>query len=149
MAYYTAPPERFDWQTPPEIFDPLHREFGFTIDAAATKENALLPRYWTKEDDALVQDWGGERVWCNPPYGKFQIPFIRKAAQRKAEIAVLLIPARTDTLIWHECIFGVAEVRFIKGRIRFDGKFRAPFPSALCIYQRVVRQFEKRFFRSV
>lgn len=134
---YMLPTARHDWRTPPQVFDALHKEFAFTVDAAASHENALLPRYWTARKDGAVQDWTGERVWCNPPYGKEQIPFIRKAAQRTAEVAVLLVPARTDTRIWHECVFGVAEVRFVKGRLKFgEGKTPAPFPSAILIYRK-------------
>lgn len=133
---YMPQPERFDWRTPPEIFDPLHEEFDFTIDAAASVENALLPRFWTEQDNALIQDWSGERVYCNPPYGKHQIPFIQKASVCEAEVSVLLIPARTDTRIWHDKIFPLAEVRFLKGRVKFDGKAPAPFASALVIFRR-------------
>lgn len=61
---------REDWRTPPDLFAALHREFNFTVDAAATPANALLPRFFTRENDAFAQDWRGERVFCNPPYGR-------------------------------------------------------------------------------
>ena len=137
MSGYIATAKREDWGTPPALFSELHAEFNFTIDAAASPVNAKLPRYWTIENNALLQDWRGERVFCNPPYGKTQKDFIRKAAECKADIAVLLIPARTDTLIWHECIFNIAEIEFIKGRLRFEGATgNAPFPSAVVIYRK-------------
>ena len=123
-----------EWGTPRRIFDPLHAEFGFTIDAAASAENALLPRYWDLAANALFQDWDTERVWCNPPYGNAQRDFIHKASRSRG-LAVLLIPARTDTSIWHSCIHGKAEVRFVKGRIQFVGaKWNAPFASAVVIF---------------
>ena len=126
---------RQDWQTPSEVFDPLNAEFGFTIDAAASQENALLPRYWTEEDDSPNQPWGSERVWCNPPYGREQKRFIEKAAKMEADVAVLLIPARPDTAAWHNWIFPYAEVRFVRGRIKFvGGEFAAPFPTAIVIW---------------
>jgi len=31
----------------------------------------------------------------------------------------LLIPARTDTTYFHDYIYGKAEIRFIRGRLRF------------------------------
>lgn len=132
--------QKYDWQTPPEVFDPLHEEFNFTVDACATPDNALLQRYWTPEDDALAQDWSGERIWCNPPYGKFQRPFIEKAAERRAQVAVFLLPARTDTRAWHDWIFPYAsDVRFVKGRIQFVGApYPAPFPSAIVIWRGIV-----------
>ena len=128
--------DRHDWQTPPSVFDPLHAEFRFTVDAAASHRNALLPHYWTEHDDALAQDWAGERVWCNPPYGRTQKLFIEKAARMEADVAVLLIPARPDTAAWHDWIFPLAEVRFIRGRLYFSEAGRAPFPSAIAIWRK-------------
>ena len=134
---YMPVAQRDDWRTPQSFFDDLHREFDFTIDAAASAENKMLDRYWSIEQNAIMQDWRGERVWCNPPYGRAQNDFIRKAAALDADISVLLIPARTDTKIWHDCIFGIAEVRFVKGRLKFEGgAYSAPFPSAVCIWKR-------------
>ena len=128
---------KHDWKTPPRVFDPLNREFGFTVDAAATAENTLLPRYWTSDIDALAQNWSGERIWCNPPYGREQILFLEKAAGRAADVAVFLIPARTDTAVWHDIIFPLADIRFIRGRIRFVGApASAPFPSAIVIFRK-------------
>jgi phage N-6-adenine-methyltransferase len=61
--------KREDWGTPPDFFQALDTEFGFTLDAAASPANALCPRYWTKADNALVQPWTGI-VFLNPPYGR-------------------------------------------------------------------------------
>ena len=136
MSGYIARSERTDWGTPIDLFTCLHDEFAFTIDAAASAENALLGRYWTLSDNAIVQDWSGERVFCNPPYGREVTPFIVKAAERRAAVAVLLVPARTDTKAWHEHIFPKAEIRFLKGRLTFRGALAsAPFPSAVVIWK--------------
>ena len=125
-----------DWQTPWDFFERVNREFRLTVDAAADVDNAMLPLYWTKEDNALEQDWTGARVWCNPPYGAAQKAFIRKAAECRADVAVLLLPARPDTAVWHDFIFPKADVRFLRGRLRFvGGAHSAPFPSALVIYR--------------
>ena len=64
--------EKYDWETPQSLFDKLHEHFHFTLDAAASDSNHKLPRYYTKETDGLAQDWGGERVFCNPPYGNVE-----------------------------------------------------------------------------
>ena len=110
-----------DWRTPPELFAALHREFGFTVDAAASDANALLPRYWTAETDGLAQSWAGEVVWCNPPYGAETKKWTRKAREEAAKgaTAVLLIPASTDTAWWHDDVMQAAEVRFIRGLLSF------------------------------
>lgn len=130
--------DRTDWQTPQDFFDLLHAEFRFTIDAAATPENAMLRRFWTKQDNAPLQDWTGERVWCNPPYGREGWPFIEKAARRDADVAVLLVPARPDTRVWHRFIFPWAsEIRWVRKRLRFRGaEHDAPFPSAVAVFDR-------------
>lgn len=52
---------------------------------------------------------------------------------------VLLIPARTDTAYFHDYIYGKAEIRFVRGRLRFtddDGNAAdpEPFPSMVVIY---------------
>ena len=81
----------------------------------------MLARYWDVESDGLAQSWAGERVWCNPPYGREQRRWIEKAHRREAEVAVLLLPARTDTVAWQDWILPCAEVCFLRGRIRFVG----------------------------
>ena len=68
-----------EWATPQELFDRLNDEFHFTVDVCASKENAKVSRFFTKEQDGLKQDWTGEPVWCNPPYGRAVKAWIRKA----------------------------------------------------------------------
>lgn len=53
-----------EWETPDDIFRELDDEFHFTLDAAASSENAKIGKYYTREDNALLQDWGGETVYC-------------------------------------------------------------------------------------
>ena len=51
-------------------------------------------------------------------------------------IVVLLIPARTDTKYFHNYILHRAEIRFIRGRLKFSGnKNSAPFPSMIVIFR--------------
>lgn len=117
-----------DRRTPRDFFDRVHAQHHFTIDAAASVDNALLPRFWTRQDDALSMDWTGERVWCNPPYS--DIPsWVAKAFGETAggcPIAVLLLPADlTEQPFWHEyiepyrdCGQGVY-TEFVRKRIKF------------------------------
>lgn len=81
---------------------------------------------------------GGERVYCNPPYGKAIADWVRKAfeeSQKPNTLVVMLIPARTDTKYFHDYIYGKAEIRFIRGRLKFGGqKNSAPFPSMVVVY---------------
>ncbi len=133
--------EKHDWTTPRNFFNALNDEFGFTLDAAARPENALGSRYYTEDEDGLTQTWDGV-VWCNPPYGRQIGRWIAKAAEsaREGATVVMLIPARTDTAAWHDHILfnPHAEVRFVRGRLRFgDAKHGAPFPCAAVIFRDV------------
>ncbi|EOX4941903.1 DNA N-6-adenine-methyltransferase [Vibrio alginolyticus] len=125
------------WQTPPEIFNQLNQQFGFTLDAAAEPETALCGKYFTEDDNALVQDWSGHIVFCNPPYSKLKA-FAKKAYEEslKGVTVVMLVPARTDTKACHDYLSN-GEIRFIKGRLKFlqGGKSQdaAPFPSMVCV----------------
>lgn len=47
----------------------------------------------------------------------------------------MLLPARTDTQWFHDYIYGKAEVRFIRGRLKFgEARNSAPFPSMIVIF---------------
>ena len=59
-----------NWETPQDFFNKLNEEFRFTLDAAASDDNAKCANYFTKEQDGLVQSWG-HTVWLNPPYGRY------------------------------------------------------------------------------
>lgn len=113
-----------DRMVPDEWFAELDARFRFTVDAAATAQNARCARYFTRETDGLEQSWEGERVWCNPPYSNIR-PWVEKAIQRRAEIAVLLLPAnRTEQAWWQDVIEpsrldGRARVEFLRHRRRF------------------------------
>mgnify|MGYP001389426560 CR=1 FL=1 len=128
-----------EWATPQDFFDRLDEEFRFTLDPATDGINAKCDKFYTQEDDGLSQDWGGEHVFMNPPYGRAIKDWVKKASEEGSKPntkVVALIPSRTDTRYWHDYIFGVAnEVRFVKGRLKFgDGKNSAPFPSAVVIW---------------
>ena len=75
---------RQDWETPQALWDRLDERFHFTIDVAATHENAKCERHYTVEEDGLVQPWSGEMVWCNPPYDRASRKWIAKMAQEAA-----------------------------------------------------------------
>ena len=82
---------------------------------------------------------GGETAWCNPPYGRELPKWIEKCAkeaERNGATVVMLIPARTDTKAFHDHIYGKAEIRFLKGRLKFKGaKNGAPFPSMVVVFR--------------
>jgi len=140
------------WGTPQGLFDELDREFRFTLDAAASKENAKCSAFYTKADNALALPWSG-RVWVNPPYGRAVGAWIGKGwrecvVDANAELVVMLVKATTDTQWFHAYVWDNdvhrsrprCEVRFIKGRVAFvipgQKSVGAPFSSMLVIFRR-------------
>lgn len=127
-----------EWATPIEIFNELNNEFNFNLDVCATEYNHKCNLFFTQKDDGLSKKWGGYRVFCNPPYSNIS-EWVKKAyyeSYKPDTLIVLLIPARTDTKYFQEYIYHRAEIRFIKGRLKFgDSKTSAPFPSMIVIYR--------------
>lgn len=135
-ALFTS--NREDWTTPQWLFDELNEEFDFTLDAAASDENHKCRKYYTERENGLTRSWEGETVFCNPPYGRKIASWVKKAyeeGQKPGTTVVLLIPSRTDTRFFHDYILGKAEIRFLKGRLKFGGaQNSAPFPSLIAVY---------------
>ena len=128
-----------DWRTPQDFFDNLDAEFHFTVDLCADDFNHKCKKYYTKENDGMNADLTGEVVFCNPPYGRKETEkWVKKCASSKC-ISVMLLPARTDTKIFHECIWKKSEIRFVQGRLNFfddnSRGDRAPFPSMIVIFR--------------
>jgi len=127
------------WATPDDFFKKINEEFDFSLDPCADEFNHKCAKWFDKESNGLLQDWGGYRVFCNPPYGKEIIKWVRKAyyeSHKDNTLVCMLIPARTDTRYFHDYIEHRAEVRFIRGRLKFGNeKHPAPFPSMLVIWR--------------
>jgi len=141
-----------DRMTHPDLFDPLHARFRFTIDVAASARNTRVPRYYDKSIDGLAQSWAGESVWCNPPFSTIA-PWIRKAwvEHRQARCIVMLLPAnRTEQSWWQNMVEPYRDrpgsplrVEFIRDRLRFlkpgetqvEPNNRPPFGCCLLIWQ--------------
>jgi site-specific DNA-methyltransferase (adenine-specific) len=136
--------QRQDWATPWPLFRLINAEFNFTLDAAASSENAKCERYLTELEDGLAQSWAGERVFINPPYGKAAPEWVKKAYWETAsgcELVVCLVVPRTDTEWWHRYTQHANEVRFLKGRVAFEdptsGQRSSPQdPSCLLVFRR-------------
>jgi len=128
-----------DWATPWHLFNVLDAEFNFVLDAAASEENYKCPVYLT-ENSLDVSWWEisrGGAVWLNPPYGREIGSWIEKAYLESTCgcVVVCLIFARTDTRWWHNWAMKAAEIRLIKGRLKFEGATSsAPAPSCLLIF---------------
>ena len=128
------------WLTPPHIIQALG---PFDLDPCCppTMPWRTATRMVCRPDDGLAVDWTGQRVWCNPPYGREAVPFLRKMAENKTGGGgILLYFSRTDSSMWHDLIFPNAwGILFLRGRIKFcrpDGTpaNTACAPSALVAY---------------
>jgi site-specific DNA-methyltransferase (adenine-specific) len=142
MTAYMPQAKSVEWDTPTTLKNQLHEEFGqFDLDAATREDNPMnAVSILTKENDALAMtsNWIGDVVYLNPPYGRIIKDFISKALfeyeKGNAKKIVMLLPSRTCTR-WFHSIYqrSDVELRFIKGRLRYNDSNPAPFPSMLVI----------------
>jgi len=125
-----------DYETPWEIFDPLHKEFRFHIDACADEHNWKHPAYWDKKKDGLVQNWAGLTVWVNPPHNNIK-EWVKKAitASNIERATVVMLIKHDCSTRWYRLAWNNAhEIREINHRVKYNGK--APnFPSAVFVFR--------------
>lgn len=126
-----------EWLTPPEILRALG-EFDLDPCAPVVRPWETAKQHYTAQDDGLSLPWFG-RVWCNPPFGREAVKWLRR--MREHGNGVALIPARTETAMFYETVWGAADgVLFLKGRPHFhyvDGRradFNSGAPIALVAY---------------
>lgn len=138
-GHQSAKMKNDEWLTPLEIIQALGE---FDLDPCASVVRPWDTAKWhiTQESDGLSTEWFG-RVWMNPPFGQEAIRWMRKLAEHGNGVA--LIPARTETKMFYETVWGVADgILFIKGRPHFhyvDGtraKFNSGAPICLVAYGR-------------
>jgi site-specific DNA-methyltransferase (adenine-specific) len=115
-------------KTPPDLFKRYNDIHHFTLDGAASHENALVDRYctidgtyerypalsrgtivWIADGDGLRQSWQGHSVFLNPPYGRGLLaPFVEKAWRSNSVHStpvVALLPVRTDQEWFHSYVW--------------------------------------------
>ena len=136
-------------ETSDEVYIPLHEEFGFTLDAAASSKNKKCKKYFSKQKNGLKQSWEGHTVWINPPYDVKSISaFVDKALMEVVEhgiVVVMLLPSKTDQKWFHKlweihdsgCYEDISvdvDFRWVEGRIRFkNNKHSAAFASVVVV----------------
>ena len=129
-----------DWRSPESLLKDLYKEFPFDFDPCPLNSSF---------DGRTMDNWEGNCIFVNPPYsqnrsrGKKGKPshfkgWVEKGLEesRKGKTVVMLLPARTDTSYFHDYILPNAEIRFIRGRLKFSDHYNpAPFPSMIIIFR--------------
>lgn len=127
--------------TPQWLYDKLNAAFVFTLDPAATNENAKCERFYTKEQDGLAHSWHNERVFINPPYSETKT-WVEKAIYEVEEndctMVVMLLPSRTGMKWFTEGVLKhYKHLIFIQGRLKFEGtENSAPFDSIIVVFEK-------------
>lgn len=125
------------WATPRVVFDRIAAEFGpFDLDPCADAGNAKAQSFYTVEQDGLSLPWTGT-VFVNPPFSNIEA-WVEKAYQASVlgAVVVMLIPARTGAGWWHRWVQGRARVKFLRGRIKYEGApHNAPFDSCVAVFE--------------
>jgi len=115
------------WNTPRAIYDELNAEFNFADDPCPSGGLFGLDRPW------------GQSSFVNPPYSQIK-EWMEKGLEeyQRGKTVVFLVPARTDTKWFHDCVLPHASnIRFIRGRLRFgESKTGAPFPSMVVVFKK-------------
>lgn len=121
--------DKCDVRTPDWLMDQLEawcRKLtgkGFQIDAAAANWNHQVDRYWSKEQDALRQNWKKyTTLFCNPPFAKDVMDgFATKAieAAQAGSTVVMILPVWTGAN-WFQRIKAASHMRDVVGIIQFD-----------------------------
>jgi len=126
-------------QTDPSFIEAVVRRFGpISFDLAASPENAQAPKYFTREQNALAQDWTQLEgtLWLNCEFGSCDV-WSRKcansaAAPHRFQRILLLTPAAIGTEWFAQNVHRKAFVLALRGRLTFVGQVD-PFPKCLML----------------
>lgn len=115
------------WQTPKSLFNVLSEEVGgYGADLFADSKNHLCDKFFTAEDDAIMQSWASDKIaFGNPPYGgNFQEEAVMKAileVQARDHLpGVDLLLQASISAKWFLQAFSRCEIHLFTGRIAFD-----------------------------
>lgn len=118
----------------------------FAVDLAASRENTVAPRFYSKASNALLQPWHNHEGWlfCNPPFGDIT-PWVEKAFEERKLGArtAMLVPAGVGSNWWRDHVHEKSRVLLLNGRLTFVGH-KQPYPKdcALLLYASF-RDFDK------
>lgn len=120
-------PEHQTIGTPESFLIAVDRRFGeIGFDLAATKDNAVVKRYYSPEQDSLAQDWGslglraGQSAFLNPPFAHIA-PWAAKLYECRnlPRWTGMLVPYSGGSKWWEDYVrhklmtFGIPRMRFV------------------------------------
>lgn len=117
---------RQDYETPKCFIDPVVDRFGpLSFDLAASASNTKAPRFFSVEDNSLIQKWCeiGGTLWLNPPFDNIS-PWAEKCAieSRRGSKILFLTPASIGANWFRDFVHRRSLVIALNGRIPFDPK---------------------------
>jgi phage N-6-adenine-methyltransferase len=118
-----------DYGTPWELIKAVCRRLQipqFSLDIAASPDNAKAPNFYTETDNGLEKPWlrmcNGHWNWCNPPFGNI-VAWVEKAA-KEADLGAhtaVLVPASVGANWWRDWVEPYAYQSYLNGRFTFEG----------------------------
>ena len=133
-----------EYGTPSKLFEQACIDFNIhpTLDICGSEKNHVLENYCDQELDCMTKEFN-EDFFMNPPYSKVKefMEFAYSQHLSHNVSCMILIFSKTDTKWWHQYVEGIAEVHFIKGRVKFNDhngiptKNSSPYPSCWIIYR--------------
>jgi hypothetical protein len=109
--------------TPGYVLGPVRDLLGgIVLDPCTTPDNPVgADRFFTPPADGASEPWDAATIFVNPPYGEARVRWVRRCIEAglAGSSVVLLIPAHTDTRIWHEAMETASSALFLKGRVKF------------------------------
>jgi phage N-6-adenine-methyltransferase len=91
----------------------MERFGGFDLDVCADALNTKAPRWFSKEDDALTQQWRCDNGFMNPPFsliGAFCRKCWEEITSGRAKRIVALLPSYINNgwfldFVWHAKLY--------------------------------------------
>lgn len=114
------------WETPAWLFEALNRVFSFSLDAAASRENAKCKKYYTLSQSGLTNPWS-DITFCNPPFND-PGPWLAKAHTEAAKKhrSVMVLPAIGMTAKWYVGHRANTHTTILHPRVAFVGPKKSP-----------------------
>jgi hypothetical protein len=116
LSRFLARPYTSDWRVHDSVFRKWDKAFGpHTVDgmAAADGSNAVLPKYWSREDDFMNQCLEGHNVWLNVDFtvaGPALQHICEQQIRFPASVAATVVVPYRPTKAWWRLYVRRAEV---------------------------------------